>query len=120
MSRPDPEWWAWEIAVVMAGWLCTGDAAAAGAAVEGYDSADSSLSAAAGAVLDDDTECTPLSAQPVLGNTMVLGAETYCPSPAHPLSLVCWASSMAVGALLPLRRRLHVPLWIRDSRVHAL
>lgn len=40
------EWWAWECCVVMAGWLC--------------------------AVTATD-ECAPLAAQPILGNTMVLG-----------------------------------------------
>jgi MATE family multidrug resistance protein len=47
------EWWAWECCVVMAGWLCAATAKAATAPVE--------------------DECAPLAAQPILGNTMVLG-----------------------------------------------
>ena len=39
------EWWAWEVAVLMAGWLCAG----------------------AGA------KCSALVVQPALGNTMVMG-----------------------------------------------
>ena len=41
------EWWAWEVAVLMAGWLCEGRNAGA--------------------------DCSELVVQPALGNTMVIG-----------------------------------------------
>lgn len=47
------EWWAWECCVVMAGWLCASSSTTAAPSVE--------------------DECAPLAAQPILGNTMVLG-----------------------------------------------
>ena len=62
------EWWAWECCVVMAGWLCAATAAAAA------DPADASVvTADAVAAEGGDAECAPLAAQPILGNTMVLG-----------------------------------------------
>ena len=60
------EWWAWECCVVMAGWLCAATAAA--------DSAEASVvTANAVAAAAAEEECAPLAAQPILGNTMVLG-----------------------------------------------
>ena len=60
------EWWAWECCVVMAGWLCSQPAAVAAALEEAAIATEEGLAAP----LD---ECAPLAAQPILGNTMVLG-----------------------------------------------
>eukprot|EP01052_Picozoa_sp_SAG31_P028636 SAG31_NODE_2781_length_5095_cov_9.452162_2_plen_301_part_00 len=49
------EWWAWEVCVVMAGWLCE---------VGDETTAEPQPTAA---------DCVPLAVQPILGNTMVLG-----------------------------------------------
>ena len=67
------EWWAWEVCVVMAGWLCTADANNAAAAAAVGSAAGGGGAVAALVAPPTAADCIPLAVQPILGNTMVLG-----------------------------------------------
>ena len=71
------EWWAWEVAVVMAGWLCSANGTTAGgdekARIIQLGANTTAVTAIGGGYTAQQEQCAELAAQPVLGNTMVLG-----------------------------------------------